>query len=171
MKKLISSLLIIAVLSLAACGGAKDNADDTNKSSVTVEEGTTGQILHDDFWNRITDNPDVTAQELAEGIISNEIIEFMGSANPVEEGFLPGFSSDITGFKEGVSFGPMISVIPFAGYIFTLEEGADVDAFITTLEANANPRWNVCTEAEQTVIDRSGNTVFFLMCPKHLDAE
>lgn len=171
MKKLLALLLAIATLSLVACGGQKDTNDGGQTSSVTVEEGTIGHALHADFWERITATPEATAQELADGILTNEAIAFMGATMPVEEGWLAGFSSDITGFKEGVMFAPMIGTIPFVGYIFTLEDGADVDAFIATLETNADPRWNICTEAEQTVIDKSGNTVFFLMCPKQLDAE
>lgn len=171
MKKLLALLLVIATLSLVACGGQKDANDGGQTSSVTVEEGTIGHALHADFWERITATPEATAQELADGILTNEVIAFMGATMPVEEGWLAGFGSDITGFKEGVMFAPMIGTIPFVGYIFTLEDGADVDAFVATLETNADPRWNICTEAEQTVIDKSGNTVFFLMCPKQLDAE
>ena len=77
--------------------------------------------------------------------------------------------TDITGFEEAVGFMPMIGTIPFMGYVFSLADGADVDAFIATLETNANPRWNICTEAEQTVIKAVGNKVFFLMCPKSLE--
>ncbi len=168
MKKLLALLLVIATLSLVACGGQKDS-DNGGQSAVTVEEGTLGHAIHADFWERINANPEATAQELADGLLTNEAIQFMGGAMPVEEGYLAGFSNDITGFSEGVMFAPMISTIPFVGYIFTLEDGADVDAFISTLETNANPRWNVCTEAEQTIIDKSGNTVFFLMCPKQIE--
>ena len=89
---------------------------------------------------------------------------------PVEaEGFLMGFSADITGFEEAVSFMPVIGTIPFMGYVFTLAEDADVETFISTLETNADPRWNICTEAEETVIEAVGNKVFFLMCPKSLE--
>ena len=62
-------------------------------------------------------------------------------------------------------FGPMIGTIPFIGYVFTLAEGADVEAFKTLLTDNANLRWNICTAAEELVVESEGNTVFFLMCP------
>ena len=60
---------------------------------------------------------------------------------------------------------PMIGSIAFVGYVFTLEEGADVDAFKATLEANADPRWQICVTADETIIENVGNTVFFLMSP------
>ena len=59
----------------------------------------------------------------------------------------------------------MMGSIAFVGYVFTLEDGADVDAFKATLEANANPRWQICVTADETIIENVGNTVFFLMCP------
>jgi len=63
-------------------------------------------------------------------------------------------------------FAPMMGTIPFVGYVFTLDEGADVEAFMKMLEDNANLRWNVCTEAEEMTVENEGNVVFFLMSPK-----
>ena len=89
----------------------------------------------------------------------------MPASMPVEEGFLNGFDNEIKGFKEGVMFGPAIGTIPFVGYIFTVADGGDVDAFVKTLGDNANLRWNICTEAEEMICEAVGNTVFFVMCP------
>jgi hypothetical protein len=60
---------------------------------------------------------------------------------------------------------PMIGTIPFVGYVFELDSADSVPSFIETLEANANPAWNICTEADETVIDSVDNLVFFVMCP------
>jgi hypothetical protein len=38
-----------------------------------------------------------------------------------------------------------------------------------TLKDNADPRWNICVEAEETVCEQVGNKVFFVMCPKSLE--
>ena len=96
----------------------------------------------------------------------------MGGATPVEPGLLSGFdNTEIKGFKEGAMFGPMMGTIPFVGYIFVLEDGADVDAFKTTLKDSANLRWNICTEAEELTVDNEGNTVFFLMSPKAFEQQ
>ena len=198
MKKLISLLMaLIMMFTMVAC--AADNAEtpeteDTNTEDTTevedetvedttedtTEEDTTdaettdatlGQTLQMDFQNTVAENPDMTAQEIADDLITNPAILFAPATMPVEEGFLSGFTSEITGFEEAVMFAPMIGSIPFVGYVFTLGADADVDAFIDTLEANADMRWNICVEAEEMVVDHVENTVFFLMCPTTLDAE
>ena len=111
-----------------------------------------------------------TAQEIADRLLTNEVIQFMGGATPVEEGLLSGFdNAEIKGFKEGVMFAPMMSSIAFVGYIFELPEDADVDEFKTTLKDSANLRWNICVEAEELIVESEGNKVFFLMCPKSFE--
>lgn len=83
-----------------------------------------------------------------------------------------GFGNDeITGFAEGVMFAPVIGTIPFVGYLFRLDAGTDGDAFVQTLKDQANPRWNICTEADETVVRREGDVVFFVMCPQSMDED
>lgn len=163
LKKLLTLLLAAAMtLTLVACGG-----NGNTSGADAAPDATLGETLKAMF----VANADQDAETLANTILSYDEIEFAPAVMPVEPGYLPGFSADIEGFKSGVSFGPMISAIPFIGYIFELDEGADVDAFVAELEANANLRWNVCTEAEEVVTAVEGNTVFFLMCRKSLEME
>ena len=153
MKKILSILLIgVMVMALVACGGG--------------EAGTVGETLAADFESDATG----TAQEIADRIIANEIIEFAGATMPVEPGMLMGFdNAEISGFTDGVMFSPMMGTIPFIGYIFELDADTDVDAFKQTLENNANLRWNICTEAEELTVTNVENKVFFLMSPKSFD--
>ena len=96
----------------------------------------------------------------------------MGGAIEIEPGFLSGFDNyEVTGFSKGAMFAPMMGTIPFVGYIFELEEGADVEAFKTSLKDNANLRWNICTEAEEMTVENEGNMVFFLMSPTEFETE
>lgn len=133
-------------------------------------EGTMGEILLADFQALMEENAEMTTQELADAIITNKIIEFGPATAPVEEGLLTGFGNEeITGFEEATMFAPVIGTIPFVGYVFELGDDADVEAFKTTLSENANLRWNVCTEAEEMVVESVDHTVFFLMCPKSLN--
>ena len=142
-------LVVLMALGTIGCSAKKD-------------QDTVGKILLEDFKS----NPDGTALEVAERIITNESIPFMGSAMEVEPGFLIGFdNAEITGFKEGAIFSPMIGTIPFVGYIFEMGDGTDIDGFMDTLKDNANLRWNICTEAEELTIEKEGNKVFFLMSP------
>ena len=107
---------------------------------------------------------------MADAILALDMIQFEGATMPVEEGLLTGFNNaEIKGFKEGVMFAPMIGSIPFVGYVFTLAEETDSSAFVQLLEENADPRWNICTEAEETVVDSTGDMVFFVMCPMQFE--
>ena len=188
MKKIIALLACLAMLlSMAACGNetteptteptTQATEPTTEATEPTIEdvvetpdepattEGTVGETLLATFKANATG----TAEEIANAVIGDPTIPFMGMAmaiNPVDFEFLSGLGeAKITEYEEGAMFGPMIGTIPFIGYIFKLAEGADVEAFKTTLTENANLRWNICTAAEERVVENEGNTVFFLMCP------
>ena len=148
-KAFLIFLVVLVVLGTIGCSAKND-------------QDTVGKVLLQAFKS----NQDGTALEVAERIITNKCIPFMGGAMEVEPGLLTGFdNAEITGFKEGAMFSPMIGTIPFVGYIFEVEDGTDVDAFMETLKDNANLRWNICTEAEELTLGREGNKVFFLMSP------
>lgn len=178
MKKILTLLMaIIMITSMAACGNAKENTSSQNISSnnSSSEEAssndaatdlTVGETLLADFKSDSKGTP----QEIADRLIKNPIIQFMGGATPIEEGLLSGFdNTEIKGFKEGAMFAPMMSSIAFVGYVFELPEDADVDMFKTTLKNSANLRWNICVEAEELIIENEGKKVFFLMCPKSFE--
>ena len=184
MKKIIALLMAAAMLlSLAACSESKPEpteepttASTTAPPETTTEEpstepstepsaGTLGTTLRDAFLSEMETNPDATPIDIANALIANPAIEFAPIVEPMLPGYLPGFSADIDGFAEAAMFAPMIGSIAFVGYIFRLDESADVDAFIQTLTDNADPSWNICVTANETVIDAVGNTVFFVMTP------
>ena len=168
MKKIIAILMaaLMTVTMVACSKNGGNSSSDLASSSIVKEEGTVGETLLAAFKANSTG----TAQEIADRLIGNEIIQFMGSAMPIEEGLLSGFdNAEIKGFKEGAMFAPMMSSIAFVGYVFELPEGADVDAFKTTLKDSANLRWNICVEAEELIVENEGNKVFFLMCPKSFE--
>lgn len=151
--------------------GTSVEEESAGENQPAQDGETLGNTLLKDFLDRTAANPDATAQELADGILTNSAILFSGATMPVEPGYLTGFDeTEITGFEEGVMFAPMIGTIPFVGYIFELAEDADVDGFVKTLTESANPRWNICTTADEIIVDSEGNTVFFLMCPVTLEA-
>lgn len=137
----------------------------------TVATGdTVGAMLAEEFHALKAENAAITAQEMADAILANPIIQFGGTTMEVEAGLLTGFgNAEITGFNSGVMFAPMIGSIPFVGYVFELEDGVDADAFMQTLSDNADPRWNVCVEAEETVVENADNMVFFVMCPAQFE--
>ena len=153
MKKFLSLVLCaVMVLSLVACGAKKEeNLSPANTLKAEFVELAKGGK---------------TALEIAETLITNKIIPFAGGAMEIEPGLLSGFDNyEVKGFKSGAVFMPMIGSIAFVGYVFELEAGADANAFVNELTTNANPRWNICVAAEETVTAVEGSMVFFCMSP------
>lgn len=144
----------------------------TTENNAAANGETLGTTLAADFVTQVTANENATALEIAEAVLTNENIAFAGATMEVEPGLLNGFgNAEITGFSEGAMFGPMIGTIPFIGYIFTLEDGTDVEAFKENLKTNGDLRWNICTEADEMVVESAGNKVFFVMCPSSLQED
>ncbi len=128
---------------------------------------TVGNILLEEFRANAA-NKD--ALGLAEMLVANPVIQFMGGAMPVEPGFLTGFgNTEITGFTSGAMFAPMIGTIPFVGYVFELASAGEAAAFLAKLNAAADLRWNICTSADEKVSGSVGNKVFFVMSPISFD--
>lgn len=164
MKKIISIILIsiMAISIFSGCGKNQNNV-------VTQQpEKTVAGTLYDHFMEVAKEEESALA--IAEKLITNDIIEFNGAAMSVEEGLLTGFGeTEILGFTEGAMFAPMISTIPFVGYVFTLDGTVEMDVFKSSLKATADKRWNICTEAEELVVGDYGNKVFFIMCPSSFE--
>lgn len=159
MKKLIAILLAVFTLfGIAACG-----SDNNASTPAVTAQGDAQQILDDFYAKAKTDSDALT---LASDLAAAEYLPFDCDAESVEPGWLMGFSADeMTGFEEGARFSPIIGTIPFLGYVFTLEDNADVDTFMQLLKDQANPRWNICTKAEEVVVANVGNTVLLVMSP------
>ncbi len=157
MKKIISVLMAVMIcLSLCAC-----------VEKVPAEPKTLGTRLLAEFEANAENK---SGEDLASAILEIPEVTFMPMVVPVEEGILTGFdNAEIKGFKSAVAFSPIIGTIPFVGYIFELENEKDVPSFIETLKANANLRWNICTEADEMVTGNKGNKVFFVMCPTTME--
>lgn len=198
MKKLVLTVLALTLaFSMTACGSKEEPTPESTEAPTTTEapvatdapEATEAPAEGEDATEN--DNPGAVsgdslgqtllgefkamdastdAYTMAETLIGHEMIQFMGGAMEVEPGLLSGFDNyEVTGFEKGAMFGPMMGSIAFVGYIFDLPEGADVDAFVTGLKDNANPRWQICVTADETIVEVSGDKVFFLMSPLTLE--
>lgn len=161
MKRIFALILVLSmVFSLAACGKQE-----------TAEPATLGQELYQNFTAKVNSG-ETDAQALADAMLNEGLLPFEGGMTAeMPEGFLMGFSADITGFEKAVMFGPMIGAIPFVGYVFELSSADDCEAFCAKLLENADPRWNICTEADETVCGSAENLVFFVMCSNESEAE
>ena len=191
MKKLLIAVLTVALcMGLVACGNTETTTTATEAPASTetpvstevvsadvtpdVEAGTVGAMHWELFNLVVAENPDMTAEEIANAVLFAEyegqpLNPFMGGVVPVDSSFefYNGFGEEFVmgEYKSGAMFGPMMGSIAYIGYIFELEEGADVEAFVKNLTDNCNPRWQICVTADQTVAGSVGNKVFFLMCP------
>lgn len=146
--------------------GADDEFPVEENDGIVEDENSPAKLIQAHFESLMAKDKEYTTEKLAEKLINNtEVIPFAGASAPVEPGFLNGFREEITGFKSAASFGPVIGSIPFIGYIFELEDGADTEAFMAELESKSNLRWNVCTEAEERLCSHVDNYVFFIMAP------
>ena len=153
-------LAVLAVLTLAACGQGE------------TAPGTMGTMLAQVFEERGKADPNLDLTDLGNTLMNDSGLPIDGEVTPVEPGLLMGCGNDeITGFAEGVMFAPVIGTSPFVGYLFRLDAGTDGDAFVQTLKDQADPRWNICTEADETVVRREGDVVFFVMCPQSMDED
>ena len=146
---------------------------ENNKPTSAPEDTTpktVGNILLADFKAKAASSNVLT---LAEALATNPVMsDIMAGEMEVEPGFLTGFdNNEITGFKSGAVFMPMIGTIPFVGYVFELEDGVSASSFISNLKSSANLRWNICTTADEMVSGSVGNKVFFVMCPTSFEQE
>ena len=153
MKKIIALILILAMaLSLCACGKKEEAAPDT-----------LGQQLFHEF-NAKVENGEKDVQALADALLQSGMLPFDGLSMEVVPGWLMGFTADVEGFEKAVMFGPAIGAIPFVAYVFQLENAEATETFCAKLLETADPRWNICTEADETVCGSAENLVFFVMC-------
>ena len=133
---------------------------------ITLEEGTVGYSFWCAFEDIMIEGAITNPAEIANALCMAELVPLGLGAMEVAPGLLAGFDNyEVTDFSAGAVFMPMIGSIPFVGYIFQVEEGIDMVNYVSDLSANCNPRWNVCVEADETLVGYYGNTVFFLMCP------
>ena len=97
----------------------------------------------------------LSALEIAEKFAEKiEAPMMLGAMDMTEAEFFQGFKEGFTveGFEEAATYMPMIGSIPFISYVFKLSDDADKDAFKTSLEENANPRWLVCVAADDLLV-------------------
>ena len=176
MRKTLAIFVIMSLLLVAVGCESNDviNERPVNGDEATVvpdvETDTMGANIWDVFYNAVK-NGKQSPESIAHKIIEDrDVFPYDGDVVPVEPGYMVGFDNyEVTGFEDGVVFMPMISVIPFVGYVFTLDGATDAKAFLEQLEENCNTRWTISTRAEQVVAGACGNLVLFVMCPEAPD--
>ena len=160
MKRFLSILMVFTMVALLA-GCSKGTS-----GSATEEAGNTAEAVPDTLGKKYVAVFDKSKETTADAVVSELLnqVETEMSLDKVEvpAGYLAGFDNEISGFSYSVMFTPMIGSIPFVGYVF---ETDDTDKLLSTLKENANPAWNICVEADETVYSVRDGLVLFLMCP------
>ncbi len=160
MKKF--SLLLIILLSVIALTGCGKKEETKKEES---EPTTPAAILAEEFESTIKDNKSIV--EVAEKLSENKVL---GTSMVVEEkkpkDFLSGFDEKIKNFKNAAVIQPMIGSIPFVAYVFETDDAEELEK---ELKEKANPRWNICTEADETIVKVVDNYVFFIMSPNSFE--
>lgn len=136
------------------------SASETEKPSTPEVGDSEGAKLYNEFVTQIDAGKDIAGT--IEVLSSEDVSGYNCMSMEVSEGPLNGFDAEISGFKSGMVFSPVIGSIPFVGYVF---ETDDTEALKSTLLSHADPRWNICTEADETFCEAYGNYVFFVMLP------
>lgn len=139
----------------------EEQASTTEDKDTTSEASTIGSNLEADFEESLSSCN--STEEIVNVLVKNATLgEWNMVVEPVKEGYLNGFDADITGFSEGTMFAPMINTIPFVGYVFKTD---DADTLADTLYNHAKLNWNICTEADELIVNSNGDYVFCVMAP------
>lgn len=162
-------------------GSAETEPAET--TPVTEEANTIGDKINSVFSTKMTENNQTASIDLANAIIEAQIVPYMMGAVPLsdmaapdEEGkvYLQGFDNyDFAGVNlaDSAVFMPMMGSVPFIGYIFDTADEAELGNLMVTLKENANMRWQVCVEADQMIIENSGDKILFVMCPSTIEEQ
>lgn len=145
--------------------GASDNTSDSTADDTVVNSDTVAYKLLAEFKAGAENATDVDT--FADQLSKSDVFTDIGMGTmAVEEGLLNGFDEEINGFTKGVMFAPMIGSMPFVAYVF---ETDDPDTLMDNLKNHYQLNWNICTTADEMVVEKAGNYVFFVMAPYSFD--
>ena len=188
MKKILAILLAaMMLLSVVACGNGNNDTPDTPDTPADpetpvddalvepdVDKETLGYVYFEKFVEIKKADPTKSAETIVNEIMATKLgtIIQMPMVQPVEPGYLTGFNyeNEFGGFEQGAMFGAGMMGVAFIGYVFDLAEGADIEAFIKSVEENVDPRWNGCTEAETVTVGAYEDSVLLVMCQREIPA-
>ena len=151
MKKIVSMILAMAlVLSLAACGGKKNETAEVPSLKV---EGT--------------------MEELLNKTIEQRPVEFMGGVIPVdltdssEDGLwaLKSYTGMDSAEKitEAAAFEPMMGSLAFSIVMVRLADGADSKTVAVSMKSGIETRKWICVEADDLKVAGFGDVVMLIM--------
>lgn len=161
----IFAVMMVAMLTISMLIGCGKKEESGSQTDSQITGGTVATDLYILFLDEIKNNTDLI--QVSDKLLEADCFKDIATGSmAVEEGYLNGFNDEIKGFKNGVMFAPMIGTIPFVGYIF---ETDNPDDLMQTLADHAELNWNICTVADEMVVEKYDNYVFFVMAPTSFD--
>ena len=151
MKKFLSVMLVLTmVLSMAACGGKKNQETEAPALSVSG-----------------------TMEELLNKTIEQRPVEFMGGVIPVdltdstEDGLwaiksYTGLDS-AENITEAAAFEPMMGSMAFSMVLVRVAEGADAKTVAESMKSGIDTRKWICVEADDLKVAGFGDVVMLIM--------
>ena len=154
MKKIVTTLLIMAlVFSFAGCG-SKDSGKESQTTTAAQEE-TRPEMTQ-------------TLEEIVELIYAEHPVAFSLATIPVDLSDPDSYTTytgltDISGVEEAVASEAMIGAIPYSMALVRVKDGTDTEALAQDMAAGINPRKWICVEADDLSVAASGNLVMLVM--------
>lgn len=188
MKKILALMLAaLMLLSFVACGGNNDTESDAPENTETeteteapvVEEGiivpnvdtnTWGYALWSAFLASAKANPEAAAIDHVDAILASDAGKVLGARVETMEltadAYVPGFSENITGFKQAAVYTPTSTGFAFMSHVFVLEDESGVNAFMQQLDDKKDMRFMICMTAEAFTVGAYKNLVFCALSPE-----
>ena len=101
-------------------------------------------------------------KEVLTYIADSGALPFECMVEDIPEDYMIGFTARTEKFNDGAYLAPIIGAQPFIVYLFQTDNTRDLE---TELRANADLRWNICTQASEIVCEEFGEYLLFAMVP------
>ncbi len=103
----------------------------------------------------------------AENMVQTVLYNGMGGESTQPLSWFIG--TDELEIETGLASEPMINIVPHSVVLLKMKDGADIEAAMTTLAANIDPRKWVCVgvEDENAIIENAGNYILIAMDDEH----
>lgn len=161
MKKILAiALVLVTVLSLAACG-TKDGPETTAPEETTAAPAVQLEGTLEEIANKVIENTSTIEMMLA----LPQAVDFSNiDAAEYNLGINPESAAKPTDkIDSAVYVDPSISSIPFSVVVIDVKDGVDVEAFKNEYLESLNLRKWYCVSAEKAVVANCGNTVIMVM--------
>lgn len=191
MKRFITLLLILAMVAVTASActstpGSNGSDTTTSQQGTTTPNGSTSsttdtsapdvelntaQTLVAYLKKLVAENPNASAEDIAQLYLEHELLEFFGlmvTSQPFptdHDAYVAGLKSDfkIPKFQSVTQIAPMMMPSTFITNIFVLDESTNADDYAKQILENSNPAWNVCVVVSEVDVGYAGNMVFQVM--------